>query len=454
MTSDGARDEAAAFLATHSRTRFVDAITFDLAGNALGKRYAADELPKLLADGLQFCPATMLLDVTGVTHDVAGLGFGDGDPDWPARAIPGTLAPVPWGDGDGAQFLFRIDDPDDAAGWWYDPRVILERVVGRLAERGLRPVLACELEFYLLDAARDADGRVRVPPAPRTGRANAAPRVFGMEKLDEFGDVLAAIDAACRAQGLAVGAASSEYGRGQYEINLGHVDDALRACDEALLLRRAVKGVARARGLDAPFLSNPFADQAGSGLHVHVSLLDADGRNVFDERGNDGERTLGHAIGGLQATMYESMAIFAPNLNACRRFEANNFLPVNRAWGENNRSVGFRVPSSPAAARRVEHRVAGAEANPYLVVAAVLAGIHWGLENALDPGPAATGNAGERADPEMPRKLLDAIARMRDGRILPRYLGEDYVRAYAELKAAELDAFLADVLTREYDWYL
>jgi len=445
---------AEAFLAAHPETRFVDALTFDLAGNALGKRYAASELPKLMAKGLQFCSGTLLLDVAGVTHDVAGMGFADGDPDWPAVAIPGTLAPVPWGGGNTAQFLFRMLHPTESAGWWCDPRVILERVVARLDELRFRAVIACELEFYLIDAARDADGRLSMPALPGGGPVPDAPRVFGMDKLEEFADFIGEIDGACRAQGLPVGAASSEYGRGQYEVNLEHVDDPVAACDQALLLRRAVGGIARARGMDATFMSKPYTEQAGNGLHIHLSLVDEEGHNVFDERREGGASRLRHAIGGMRATMYESMAIFAPNVNAYRRFAANNFLPVNRSWAENNRSVAFRIPSSSPGARRIEHRVAGAEANPYLVAAAVLAGAHHGLSEAIDPGPPAVGNAGERVDPEMPLKLWTALERMRAGEILPGYLGADYVRAYADLKEAEFEAFFSEILTREYDWYL
>jgi len=449
-----ANEEVEAFLLAHPATRFVDAVMFNLNGEAVGKRYPVRDLDKVMASGLFFCPAATLVDVRGVTRDVAGLGFSDGDPDGLARAIPGTLVPVPWASVPTAQFQFSLQDPDGPGGWWSDPRTVLTRVVGTLDELGLRPMVACELEFYLVDATRDASGAVRVPASPHGGRVNDAPRVSSFTKLDEFGDFLAEVDAACAAQGIPVGAASAEYGAGQYEINLHHTDDPVLACDHASSLRRVIKGVARARGLDATFMSKPFEDRAGSGFHVHMSLLDAAGDNVFDERRDGGATRLRQVIGGLRATAYEAMGLFAPNVNAYRRFSPDSFVPANRHWGENNRSVAFRVPRSEPGARRVEHRLAGADANPYLLMAALLAGAHHGLSERVDPGPPVTGNASARADPEMPDTLWLALARMRDAAVLPTYFGRRYWDAYVEVKSTEFESFMKRVFTREYDWYL
>ncbi len=319
---------------------------------------------------------------------------------------------------------------------------------------GLRPVVANELEFYLVDPRRDSQGRISPARSSRIGRAPEGARVLAFDKLDEWATLLAEIDAACEAQGIPAGAATAEYGGAQFEVNLAHTDDPVLACDHALGLRRIVKGVAARHGLDATFMSKPFGDQSGSGLHVHASLVDAAGRNVFDETTPDGDRLLGHAIAGLQATTHDAMAIFAPNLSAYRRFAPNQFVPVNTTWGINNRSVSFRVPMGGGQARRIEHRIAGAEANPYLVMAAVLAGFHHGLANRLEPTPPSTGNAGEEADPAMPLKLWTALDRLEGSALMADYLGPRYPAAYAAIKRSEFDAFLAEVLPREYDWYL
>jgi glutamine synthetase len=446
--------ELAAFLDRHPETRFVDAILFDLCGTPIGKRVPARDAGKLWSRGVAFCAGITTLDALGACWDVNGIGFSDGDPDATSYPVPGTLVPVPWAEVPTAQVLIAPAPPADAPHWWFDPRAILSGVVSRFAGLGLTPMVACELEFYFVDPKRDAKGMIAPATPARSGRAPEAPRVLAFDKLDEWAGLLAEIDAAAQAQGVPAGAATAEYGGAQFEVNLGHVDDPVLACDHALMLRRIVKGVASRHGLEATFMSKPFADQSGSGLHIHASLVDGAGRNVFDERTPDGDRLLGHAIAGLQASTYDAMAIFAPNLNAYRRFAANQFVPVNTSWGINNRSVSFRVPMGGGQARRIEHRIAGAEANPYLVMAAMLAGFHHGLVNRLDPTPPSTGNAGEEADPEMPLKLWTALDRLEGSAILADYLGPRYPAAYAAIKRSEFEAFMADVLPREYDWYL
>ena len=291
------------------------------------------------------------------------------------------------------------------------------------------------------DAAGTSPTAARGRRAASEGRAPEAPRVLAFDKLDEWATLLAQIDAACEAQGVSAGAATAEYGGAQFEVNLGHLDDPVLACDHAMMLRRIVKGVAARHGLEATFMSKPFADQSGSGLHVHASLVDDQGQNVFDETTPDGDRLLGHAIAGLQATTYDAMAFFAPNINAFRRFAANQFVPVNTSWGINNRSVSFRVPMGGGRARRIEHRIAGADANPYLVMAAMLAGFHHGLANKLTPTQPSTGNAGEEADPDMPLRLWSALDRLEGSSLMATYFGPWYLSAYAAIKRSEFEAF-------------
>ncbi len=446
--------ELETFLARYPETRFIDAVMFDLCGTAVGKRLPVREAAKLWSSGVAFCAGITTLDALGTSWDVHGIGFSDGDPDATSFPVPGTLTPVLWSEVPTAQVLIAPHPPDGKSHWWFDPRSILAGVVARFEELGLRPVVANELEFYLVQTARDPQGRLLPAQTQRPGRAADAPRVLAFDKLEEWSGILAEIDAAAQAQGVPAGASTAEYGGTQFEVNLAHADDPLLACDHALLLRRIVKGVAARHGLDATFMSKPFGDQSGSGLHVHASLTDVAGQNVFDEARPDGERLMGQAIAGLQATAYDAMALFAPNLNAYRRFEPDQFVPVNTSWGFNNRSVSFRIPSGPGHARRIEHRIAGAEANPYLVMAAVLAGIHYGLTQSLEPTPPSTGNAGEQADAEMPLKLWRALDRLEGSTVLADYLGVDYPGAFAEIKRAEFDAFMTEILPREYDWYV
>ena len=452
MTSDARRGEAEAFLAENPDITHVDAFLIDLCGNAFGKRYPASDLPALYSEGSSQCAAMQLTDVTGTSWDTLGRGFSDGDPDAPCRPIEGTLARVPWASDPRAQCLMRFWDDDGPL--WFEPRTVLEGVVARFADLGLRPVAAVELEFYLIDAERDTEGAPQPPRSPVTGRRDHAGHVLGMTALEEYGPVIEAIERGARAQNLPVTTCSKEYGPGQFEINLAHLADPVRAADHAALLRRAVVATARAQGCDATFMSKPYAAESGSGLQINLSVEDESGANVFAGDSAAGDARLGHAIAGMQALLPESLALFAPSFHAFRRFEPDQFTPVTRDWGENNRSVAFRVPASAPAERRIEHRAAGAEANPYLVMAAVLAAAHHGLANRLEPTPAGTGNVGESADPDLPLTLWSALDRLAGAEVLPDYLGARYLEAYAHVKQSEFDAFFAEILPREYDWYL
>jgi glutamine synthetase len=201
-------------------------------------------------------------------------------------------------------------------------------------------------------------------------------------------------------------------------------------------------------------MAKPYIDRAGSGLHIHLSLLDANGRNVFDNGNEGGSEALRHAIGGLQATMAESMALFAPSVNSYRRFQPDMFAPVNRRWGFNNRSAGMRGPGGPSEGRRIEHRVAGADANPYLALAAMLAGVHHGLEAKLDPGPPAVGNVSRDPDFSLPFTVDDALTRLEEAAILPGYFGEETLSLYGETKRIEAQRIRRAIPPAEYASYL
>ncbi|UXX84967.1 glutamine synthetase family protein [Roseovarius pelagicus] len=448
-------DELTAFVQANPSVTYLDAIVIDLCGNAIGKRLPISQAASMIAGGTPICAAMQLVDVMGNTADPGGHGFSDGDPDGMARPLSGTLAPVPWSDGQRAQVLCQMTDATSATPVWYEPRRILATVVERFAELKLRPVLALELEFYLIDRDRNGDDSPRPCASPATGRRERQGQVLSLAKLDEFDSVIRAMQDAAHAQGLPVTTVISEYGAGQFEINLEHQTDPVSAADHAALLRRCVQATARAMGYDATFMSKPFAGQSGNGLHLHLSLLDEGGQNIFDPVHSDAEAKLGHAVAGLQATLHEAMAIFAPSLNVYRRFRPDEFTPVTRDWGENNRSVAVRLPPvTNGAARRLEHRVSGAEANPYLVTAAVLAGVHHGLTLGLDPGEKHTGNAGSEVDAGLPLTLWDALTALAEAQVLPDYLGAEYLQIYRDVKHAEFTEFMEEISGREYRWYL
>jgi glutamine synthetase len=257
--------------------------------------------------------------------------------------------------------------------------------------------------------------------------------------------------------GVPLEGAISEYAPGQLELTLKHHPDALRAADDAVLYKRAAKGVALRHGCEATFMAKPFADRAGSGMHLHVSINDAKGRNIMAADAPEGSPAVRHAIGGMKALLADSMAIYAPNANSYRRFRANSYAPVAPTWGVNNRTVSFRVPAGAPATRHIEHRVAGADAHPALAVAALLAATHYGLTNEIDPGPAIVGDgyAQAAAGGEMiPLNWFAAVERFARSELLNDYFGERFVRMYAAVKRTEQERFNSAIPDIDYDWYL
>ena len=452
---DSVSAEVARYLVAYPETEYIDGFTFDLCGAPMGKRCLVSEAGKIYSDGLALCAAALLLDAGGNTCDPMGFGVSDGDPDAVAWPVFGTLGPIPWSNGQGAQVLLEMRYPNTDRALPYDPRQILRSVVARFESLAMIPVVAIELEFYLVDLARGDHGEPLPVKSPVHARRATRTQVYSIEALEEYSGVLNAITEACRQQGVPAYIASGEFAPGQFEINVRHVSDAVLAADHACLLKRTVRAVARQFGMDATFLSKPFADHSGSGLHVHMSFLNNDGVNIFDKRIDADERLIRQAIAGLQTGMAESMAIFAPNFNAFRRFIPGQFVPVTKDWGYDNRSVAFRIPSGRGQSRRIEHRVAGADANPYLVLASVLASVHHGLTHELAPMSAPfVGNASVTVDPALPLTLWDALGALSQADLLDDYFGASNVTIYKTVKQNEMHALLSVPSPREYDWYL
>lgn len=430
----------------------IDLILPDLNGLLRGKRITRDALAKIYESGVCLPMSLIATDITGNTVEETNLGYAIGDEDRICRPVPGSLRPVPWQKKPMAQLLLSMED---AAGGVFsaNPREVLKRVLDRYTALGLTPVVAVELEFYLLDAQLTVDGRPQTSINPATGARNHTTQVYYMEDLNDyqaFTDRLADI---CRAQLIPADTAVAEYAPGQFEINLKHRADALQACDDAIYLKRAIKAVAGQQSMLASFMAKPFVEQAGSGMHIHVSLLDRDGRNVFAGTPEAPSPLMLNAIGGMQQTSQDCMLIFAPHANSYRRFVLNAFVPLNDCWGFNNRTVAMRIPHSDAANARIEHRIAGADANPYLVAAAVLAGMLHGLENKADPGPPIVGNAYEQTEA---RTLFwrETIHDFQTSEFIAATFGSDFRFIYGQQKLKELRSFYTEVTTLEYAWYL
>ena len=337
-----------------------------------------------------------------------------------------------------------------------DPRHALARQVAALAAEGLHPAGAFELEFFLLDNARDQYGKMQPARDVLDGRSSRKTEVYSVDHLHGMLPLISDIYAGAKLAGIKAETVISEYAPGQYELTLHYRDNLLQAADDVVRLKRIVRAQARAHGVTACFMAKPNEDYAGSGMHLHVSLQDDAGQNVFEEavEGQWSERIL-HAIGGMRQTMAESMLVFAPHANSWRRFAAQSYAPVSPTWGVNNRSVALRIPAGSIKARRIEHRPSGVDASPYLVGATVLAALHHGMRNRIDPGPETTGNGYEDASgAAIPKDWRAAIAVAQESAFLKAALGADLHRTFTAIKAAEYARVMRTVSEVDFDLYL
>ncbi len=428
----------------------VRAAVCDLNGAMRGKRIPVTQAKKALEGGVR-----MPLSITGVDiwgEDIIGseLVFASGDADgiceWTGRGI----LPVDWLAQPTALVPLWLSE-DNGMPFAGDPRRALAAVVERYAALGLTAVAATELEFYLVDPG---DLRPVAPRSPITGKRLDADGVLSIDEIDQFDAFVNDIYAACAAQNIPADAAIAENGAGQFEINLLHVADPLKAADDAVYFKRIVKGVARKHGFAASFMAKPYGDRSGNGFHVHFSLLNAEGGNVFDDGTEQGSQILRHAVGGLLAGMAESTLLFAPHLNSYRRLRPGTHAPTAIAWGYENRTAAIRIPGGPSVARRIEHRVAGADANPYLVLAAILGAALEGIEQQLQPSDPITGDAYSLDLPHLPFDWASSIESFEQGALTARIFAPVLRRMLVSCKQQELAVFAGRVTDFEYHSYL
>jgi glutamine synthetase len=453
--------EAEAFLAAHPDIEAFDLVLTDANGIARGKIIRRHELMGLYTGGRHLPVSILGLDILGEDVEGTGLVWDLGDADrraWPIagslRALHGTAPPR----GEVMVQLYELDSAPMLA----DPRHALTRQIAALADMGLHPAGAFELEFYLLDPSLGPDGAVQPARDVLDGQAGAATEVYSVDRLHGMLPLFNDIYAACAAAGIGAETMISEYGRGQYELTLHYRRDLLAAADDLIRLKRIVRAAARAHGVVACFMAKPHQDMAGSGMHMHVSLQDGAGQNVFTEAQGaapDSSPLLRHAIAGMQAHMGASMLVFAPHANSWRRFAANSYAPVAPTWGINNRSVALRVPAGDARARRIEHRPSGVDANPYLVATAVLAALRSGIAGKLHPSAPMTGNGYDQPDQvplgaPMPPDWRSAIVAAESSDFLKSALGPDLHRAFIAIKWAEYARMARHVSALDLAHYL
>ena len=446
--------EAHAFLEANPDITSIHVIWTDICGVARGKILRRDELVPAWKDG-RFMPiSALVLDITGQDVPETGLVFDEGDRDMLLWPVLGSLVRIPWMEEPTAQYLASVHDLDGTP-HFADPRNALEAIVKRFqTELNMTPVGAVEVEFFLMDRASAIAGEPRAPKSLINEHRPQHYQAYYLQDLDDFAPFFKDLYAYCEAQGLPAKTLISEYAPGQMEIALRHRADVLKACDEGIMLKRLIKATAEKHGMAATFMAKPYAQWTGSGMHIHVSLGDEQGNNLFATDDPTTNELMMHAVGGLKAAMAESMLIFAPNANSYRRFRRNSYAPVSASWGINNRTVSIRIPAGAANACHIEHRPSGADANPYLVMAAILAGMHYGITEKADPGNPVVGNGYEKRAKYIPGNWFDAIDAFWRASIMKEYFGKPFVDAYCTLKEVEADRFYAEPTLRDFEWYL
>jgi len=421
------------------RVTEIECLVPDLTGVARGKilprvKFTEDR-------GMRLPEAVVAMGVTGEFpeegpyYDV----IRPTDRDMHLQPDPSTVRIVPWAVDPTAQV---IHDCYDAEGVLvpFAPRSVLRKVCDLYAAKGWKPVVAPELEFYLVARNTDPDMPLK-PPIGRSGRAETSRQAYSIDAVNEFDPLFEDVYAYCEKMGLNVDTLIHEVGAGQMEINFFH-DHPLGLADEVFLFKRTVREAAMRHDMFATFMAKPIAGEPGSAMHIHQSIIDeATGRNLFSNADGTASKEFYWFIGGLQRYIPAAMALFAPYVNSYRRLARNTAAPINIQWGTDNRTVGIRSPVASPAARRIENRVIGADANPYVALAATMACGYLGITKQIEPAHECKGDA-YLGEYQLPRSLGEALQLLRDEADLRETLGDAFITVYTEVKEIEYAEFM------------
>lgn len=414
----------------------VECVTPDMAGVARGKVMPASKYIK--ESEIRLPISLFMASITGEYADIESDGY---DIDADIYLVPDitTARAVPWANDPSIQIIHDAFDKDgDPIA--FAPRQVLRRVVKLYERKGWRPIVSPEIEFYLTKPNTDPDYPLE-PPVGRSGRQSLSNQAYSLSAVDEHERVIEHIYDYAAAQNLEIDTIIQESGAGQLEINLMH-GDPIKLADEVFLYKRLIREAALQSGIHATFMAKPMEDQPGSAMHIHQSVVTRkEGRNIFSNEDGSPTEAFFHFIGGQQAFMYEACAFAAPYVNSYRRLVPNMSAPVNLEWAHDNRSAGLRAPRASPAARRVENRVIGADANPYLAIAASLATGYLGLTKRVKPREEAAVEFAKRSR-DLPFSLLGAVDALKASKELKRVLGEEFVDIFAAVKQTEHDEFM------------
>ncbi|MHA6262692.1 glutamine synthetase family protein [Arenibacterium sp. CAU 1754] len=409
----------------------------DLNGQMRGKRVPGSYAGKLDQGTVRMPLSVLNVDLWGNDIEGSPLVFDSGDADGIMLPTSRGAVPMPWLESASAlvPMTMYTERGEPFVG---DPRHALQEVVDRYTARNWQVVAATEMEFTLID---DSGALPHAPTNPVTGRPLNGNAVLSVRQLDAFDRYFTALYEACGQMGIPADTVISESGLGQFEVNLIH-QDAMRAADDAWLFKALVRGLARQHGFAATFMAKPYPDDAGNGMHVHFSVLDKDGNNIFNDGGPKGTDLLRQAVAGCLAAMPASTLIFAPHGNSYDRLVPGAHAPTNAVWAYENRTAAIRIPSGGPEARRIEHRVAGGDINPYLVLSAILGAALIGIEDKMTPPDPITGNAYDITGvPQLTQSWSDAIDLIESDTLIARILPPKLIRYLVMTKRQELAVF-------------
>jgi glutamine synthetase len=421
------------------RVTEIECLVPDLTGVARGKILPREKFTE--DRGMRLPEVVVAMGVTGEFpeegpyYDV----ITPTDRDMHLRPDPTTARIVPWAVDPTAQIIHDCYDRDGVL-IPYAPRSVLRRVCDLFDSKGWNPVVAPELEFYLVARNTDPDVPLK-PPVGRSGRRETSRQAYSIDAVNEFDPLFEDVYAYCEKMELNVDTLIHELGAGQMEINFFH-DHPLGLADEVFLFKRTVREAAMRHDMFATFMAKPIAGEPGSAMHIHQSLVSKEsGHNIFSNEDGTPSKEFFWYIGGLQRYTPAAMALFAPYVNSYRRLARFTAAPINIQWGTDNRTVGIRSPLASPAGRRIENRVIGADANPYVALAATLACGWLGIQNRIEPSPECKGDA-YLGEYQLPRSLGEALTLLRDEADLAEVLGKDFVTVYTEIKEVEYAEFM------------
>ncbi|UXX84054.1 glutamine synthetase family protein [Roseovarius pelagicus] len=406
----------------------------DLNGQMRGKRVPASYFEKLESGTVRMPLSALNVDIKGADIDGSPLIFETGDADGILLPTSRGAVPLPWLDGSQPLVPMQMYF-EDGTPFYGDARHALRSVLDRYQERGWQVIASTELEFTLVDDSGKVLKSVR---DPRSGRRIDGSEILSLSEMDAFDPFLSALYESCAAMDIDAQTATSEAGVGQFEITLNH-QQALHAADDTWLFKALIRGLARKFGCAATFMAKPFVQDSGNGMHMHFSVLDADGNNIFDDGGPKGTDMLRAAIGGCVAAMRGSTLVFAPHANSYARLVPDAHAPTAICWAYENRTAAVRVPGGSPAARRIEHRVAGGDINPYLSFAAILGAALIGIEDDMDPGTPISGNAYGQDLPQLAEDWRTAVDLFESDPLIARIFEPKMVRNLVLTKRQEIE---------------